>query len=227
MEFDNFGAPKNKGTEPNVRFYMDEKEDKAETHKKGILSFRSVEMCEIRFPADRQRTLVRPAHAEWKKIGGKKVTYADRFKDAYARFTAGQAPVVNGMPLAELGWLNGATRKTLNALGVYTVEQLASLEGTALSNLGMGGRELKEKAKAFLDNARDASTSVRLAAEVESLRAELERMKATPAQTGFAAMSDDELKELIAAKTGSRPRGNPSHETLVRMASEVESGVAA
>jgi hypothetical protein len=228
MEFDNYGAPKSKGTEPNVRFYVDEKEDKVATHNVGFLQYRSVEMCEIRFPADRQRTLVRPAHAECTKINGRKITYADRFPDAYQRFKQGLAPVVSGMPLAELGWLDGAKRKTLNALGIYTVEQLASLEGTALSNLGMGGREIKEKAKAFLENARDSSTAVRLAAEVEALKAQLAQVQSEKAEpTGYAAMSDDDLKELIASKTGSRPRGNPSHDTLVRMAHEVESGAAA
>ncbi|TPJ95595.1 hypothetical protein FJ872_32990 [Mesorhizobium sp. B2-5-9] len=35
------------------------------------------------------------------------------------------------------------------------------------------------------------------------------------------AMSDEELKVYIASETGSRPRGNPNHDTLVAAAKEL------
>ena len=39
--------------------------------------------------------------------------------------------------------------------------------------------------------------------------------------------SDDELKDYIASIVGSKPRGNPSRETLVRMAREAAQQEAA
>jgi hypothetical protein len=44
---------------------------------------------------------------------------------------------------------------------------------------------------------------------------------AAESPSSFEAMADDDLKSFIADKTGSRPRGQPSHETLVRMAKEL------
>ena len=42
------------------------------------------------------------------------------------------------------------------------------------------------------------------------------------ADLDFEAMADDDLKEWIAQKSGAgKPRGNPSHETLVSMAKEL------
>lgn len=223
-----------KDDRPIVEFYDDAKPDLVATKKQGIPQFLNVEMVKIRFPADRNRTLVRPAHAEWKKDRGQIVTYAMRFPEEYRRFKAGQAPVVHGMPLSEAPFLNEAQRRMLRALDVYTVEQLSSLEGVPLRNLGMNGREMVEAAKAFLDTARGSADTVRLAAENEKLRAEIDLLRhqtlaaaVAPSQTPasspgpFSDWEDELLKEFIAEKTGSKPRGNPSHGTLVQMAEEL------
>lgn len=45
-------------------------------------------------------------------------------------------------------------------------------------------------------------------------------VKAETVRAGHHELTDDELKDLIADRTGSKPRGNPSHETLVRLAIE-------
>lgn len=227
-------ATGNKDDRSIVEFYTDAKEDKAASAKEGRPIYRDVEMVRIRFPADRQRTLVRPALAEWRKVNGQIVTYAQRFPEEYRRFKAGQAPVVHGMPLKEAPFLTEAQRRMLAALDVYTVEQLAGLEGQPVRNLGPNGREMVEKAKAFLETARGSADMTRLASENETLRRQLEALQQTVAGlaasqpapaakpgTPFEAMSIDELKAAIKAATGETPRGNPSRETLIRMATEV------
>lgn len=209
---------------PIVEFYADAKEDRHASLKAGYPQFRDVEMVKIRFPADRNRTLVRPALSEWKKVQGKVVTYADRFPEQYQAFKAGQAPVVHGMPLKELPFLTEANRRMLRALEVYTVEQLASLEGQPLKNLGMNGREMKEAAAAFLAKAKGSAVDVQMAAEIAALKRQIETMQAQPAQPAptdaYAGLSDDDLKAKIKEKTGEAPRGNPRRETLVRMLEE-------
>jgi hypothetical protein len=72
----------------------------------------------------------------------------------------------------------------------------------------------------------------KLAADNVSLQAQLAEMREEVAQIREGAKArlsehplnektDEELKALIKEKTGQAPRGQPSHETLVRMAIEV------
>ena len=64
------------------------------------------------------------------------------------------------------------------AVNVYTVEQLAGISDQNLTYLGMGGRELREAARAFLQ-ASDTAQAERLAGSVETLRTENERLQDT------------------------------------------------
>ena len=101
----------------------------------------------------------------------------------------------------------------------------------------MSANALRTMAKRYMDERTKREISTH-SEDIDVLKAELERLKALiPAeQTApeeidalvaesdelFEAMSADELKAYIAGKTGEgRPRGNPSHETLVSMAKEL------
>lgn len=214
-----------------VEFYADAKEDKFASDKEGLPVFRDVEMCRIRFPADRNRTLVVRAHAEFKKQGNKIITYAMKYPRQYERFKRDLAPVVQGTPITELPFLTEAQRKTLRAREVYTVEQLADLSRTAGQGLGMGWVAMQEKAKVFLATAKDVALSAKLAGENAELLERIKRLEAgqpvAKADSRFVSWGDDELKNYIAEVEGARPRGNPSHDTLVRMAEEASQKAAA
>lgn len=182
MDFENYsGKPQDKNL-PVVEFYHDTVEDGPKSKKEGRPIYRDVEMVKIIFPADRQRTLVRPAHAEWKKMNGKIITYAIRFNEQYKRFKANDTQVVSGTPLSEAPFLTQAQRLSLKALGVYTIEQLASLTGQPLKNIGMSGLTQVEQAKAYLENAKGSADTTRLAADNAALRKTIEQMQAAAAQ---------------------------------------------
>lgn len=210
----------------------------AKTKEKGRPIYDDIEVCEIRMAGNRNTVGVFPAHDVWKweerdGFNREPVTYAMRFQKQYEAFKASGAQALEGTPLEELPFLAQGKRLELKALNVHTAEALASLDGQMLKNLGMGGRELKNQAKAYLDAASSSADVTKLAGENEALREQIEAMrrdmemlnaaKTTPAESKspFADEDDEMLKELIAEATGSRPRGNPSHETLVRMADEV------
>lgn len=188
--------------------------------REGRPIFRDREVCEIRIAGDRNFAPVVPAHDMWQRVDGEEITYAMRFKDAYARFQEGREQVAYGTPLSELPFLTEAKRAELRALKVYTAEALASLDGKPLSNLGQQGRELKNQAQAYLDSAKGSAQTVALSREVEQLREELAAMRADAAQaTPVDVPADDNverdaLKEQIFKLTGNRPRGNPSVATL-------------
>ena len=219
-----------------VRFYNDAVQNKHTSALEKRPIFDDVEMLEILIPADRSRSLVVPALAEWKRFGNRAVTYAERFGEHYKRFKANEHPIVNGTPLSELVFLSVAQRKSLQALDVYTAEQLASLQGQQLKNIGAGGMGMQQAAAAYLAKAAGATEKDieldKLRQEVADLRAAMIRGDA-PLPAGnhpsddYASMRAEALKEHIALKVGRKPQGNPSHATLVSMAQDLDREAAA
>ena len=186
--------------------------------------YRDMEVVEVRIAGDRNFAPVFPAHAMWMRVDGEEITYAQRWADAYERFTQNREQVAEGTPLSELPFLTEAKRAELRALKVYTAEALASLDGKNLKALGDMGREMKNQATAYLEKAGGSAGTVALAAEVEQLRAELAAMRGdTPPTTDYAeAQEKEDLKVQIAALAGSRPKGNPSVETLREMLADLK-----
>lgn len=207
-----------------VRFYHDAVENKFKSHEEGRPVFDDIEMCEINLPGDRARSLLTPAHSEWKRFGRKVVTYAERFKEHYARFKANEGPVVEGTPISEAPFLTMADKASLKALQVYTVEQLASLTGQSLKNIGAGGLAKQQQAVAYLATASGTADTVRMKLAIDERDAEIARLTAQLAgtQPGYESMTDEQLKEHIKTRTGARPKGNPSTATLVAMAHELD-----
>jgi hypothetical protein len=211
-----------------VKFYHDAKENKFKSHEAGRPVFDDIEMCEINFPADRAKSLFVPAHSEWKRFGTTRVTYAERFKEHYARFKLNEGPVVEGTPLSEAPFLSMAQKASLKALQVYTIEQLASLTGQALKNIGAGGLAIQQQAEAYLSTASGTADAVKMRIEIEELKRQLaERPIPEPVTDGYDDMDTEALKSHIETKTGSRPRGNPSDATLRMMARELDKEAAA
>lgn len=174
------------------------------------------EVVEIRIAGDRNYSAVVPASSMWRRIDGEEVTYAQRWPEAYARFKAGKEAIADGTPLSELPFLSEAKRAELRGLRVYTAEALASLDGKNLSALGANGREMKRQAETYLAKAAGSANDAALAAEVEELRARVAEMQADGSD------EKEGLKAQIAAISGSRPRGNPSVETLRDMLADLK-----
>lgn len=213
--------------------------DRRASKEKGRPIFKDIEVCEIRMAANRQTVGVFPAHDIWRKqeteFGDfEPVTYAMRFPEQYKKFKAGMTQAQSGTPLEELTMIPQAKRLELKALAVHTVEALAALDGQELKNLGVGGRDLKNLAQAYLDKAKGNANVSKLASENETLKTQMAEMQAQiaalskgkeatgpVASSPFFDMDADGIKEWIADVTGSRPKGNPNHETLVRMADEI------
>lgn len=176
--------------------------DEVKSKAAGHPVYKEMILCEIRIPADRNRIMVAPHWAEC-IVDGVPTTYAERFAREFLAFKEKTGPTVVGTPLHEGAFISAAKRAELRALSVHTLEALASLEGQHLKNLGMGGRELKEQAKAYLENARGSAGVTRLAAENEQLkdmlkqmREEIDAMKGVaPAQQNAGGFTQAEVNE--------------------------------
>lgn len=110
-----------------------------------------------------------------------------RFKiwlDAWRQGADG-APM--GTPVEESGLFGAAAVAQFKAAGAHTMEALAATPDSALSQLGMGGPDARERARMYLAaksggqaieavNRRIAASEQKTAAEMDKLRAENERM---------------------------------------------------
>ncbi len=76
-----------------------------------------------------------------------------RFPRQWAAFQAGQKQEIVGSRLDLLFPESPAIVENLRSVGVFTIEQLATLPDTGLQNVGMGARQWQEKAKAYLEQA--------------------------------------------------------------------------
>jgi hypothetical protein len=208
--------------------------NEAKSREAGRPIYDDMEVVEVRFAGDRNKVSVFPALAisgETEDEDGNtvKISYAERWPDQYKRFKSKQTQIMEGTPVDELPFLTQGKRAELKALSIYTAETLAALDGQPLKNLGQGGRDLKNQAQAYLDNASGSASVTKMAskiADLEALVAELRSDKEGVASSEFASWSADQIKDWIAEKIGERPKGNPSHTTLVKRADEIAIGLA-
>ena len=156
--------------------------------------------------------------------------YAERFQRQYQQFKLHAAQTKSGTPLTHAPFLTEARRAEMRAQNIYTVEALAAIDGQELKNLGQGGRDLKNAAMEFLEEAKLGAPNSALVAELEALRAKnqameedinIMKMSARPVTNEYDDMDTEALKAFIAAKTGIAPQGNVARKTLVRMAKDI------
>jgi len=209
----------------------------------GRPMFDDIEICEIRFPGSRNLSVFpATAFSHWAsdpETGEQTaITYAERFRRQYQQFKGQHAQTKQGTPLMHVPFLTEARRAELRALNIYTLEQLAGIDGIELKNLGGGGRDLKNKAMEYMAESRDNASNTMLAAELEALRArnaileedaklaQAKREEATPGGAAeFDDMSIEQLREFITTNSGHAPHGSIGRKTLIRMASDVQQKV--
>lgn len=204
------------------------------------------EVVEVRFAGSKNYAPVFPADAMWQRVDNRVISYAERWPEQYRAFKQGNPQEAMGTPL-EMLRPHGVTPEQLSlcrALRIYSIEALHSLEGPAVKTLGMNANALKEAARQFMADRAKGNDAF---AEMEGLRAriaELEARSTVPpvddfrreevadiiehaeslAMVDVATDTDDQVKERIAALTGSRPKGNPSRATLDSMLRELTQG---
>src|SRR4030095_1420159 len=99
-------------------------------------------------------------------------------------------------------------------------------------NLGLGGRDLKNLAQAYIDDAKNNNAPLlEMKARLDAVEARhqvleqdlvlLQQRKAA-AETQFDSMTDAELRDYIKTHTGVAPVGQPAHKNLVRMAVDAQ-----
>lgn len=102
----------------------------------------------------------------------------------YERYKQGAARVQEGTPLEMWPPINKAQVKEARYFEVHTVEQLAQISDSSMMRMGMGWRDLRAKAQAYLNAAKDGAIVAQQAAENKRLSDEIEALKAQIAALG-------------------------------------------
>lgn len=222
---------------PIFKYIEVENIPKSETAGHAVMETK--EVVEVRFAGSKNYSPVFPVDDMWKREGNRIVTYAERWPDQYRAFKEGNPQEAMGTPLEMLRQY-GVTPELVSlcrALRIYSIEALNHLEGQAVKSLGMNSNKLKDAARQFMADKLKGQDAY---GEIEALKAKIAELEArstvppaadsSPAEIeatvqeaddAFASLSDDDIKQEIAALTGSRPRGNPARETLVRSLKEL------
>jgi hypothetical protein len=145
-------------------FYMGTVENVARSKEEGRPIFDDKEMVRVVIPGDRLATFV----------GEVEDRHRDRWPDHYAAFKRGEQRASSGTPLEYWPIMSSAKVAEMKALNIFSVEDLANLSDALLARIGMGARELRGQAQAYLENAKAGADVARLSAEIERLKAIME-----------------------------------------------------
>ena len=123
--------------------------------------------------------------------------WIDSFHKKFEAWKAGQEPPLDGTSVKEWALLSPSQAENFITLRMLTIEDVAAMNEEAMNRYGMGGRELRDKARDWL-KGREVAESV--SKENEELKAQLATMQA-------------QLAELLEKSADDKPkRGRPFKE---------------
>lgn len=162
------------------RFFMETVENTFASEKDGRPRFTEEERVEIIIPGDLRSKFVQRVDDEVKA----------RFPVEYKAFKEGVSVPLDGTPLSEWAMVSRSQVLELAHFHILTLEQLAGVNDSHLQNLGMGARELREKARLHLQVTKDGIEPLRrMVDENFRLKDEVERLRATVAEQAAVIQS--------------------------------------
>jgi hypothetical protein len=168
------------GRPPFVTFEQRAEEDRtASIEAKGRKVFKDVDYVIIRSPGSKDTVeKIAPewlAHCDQMVSKGKwPVEWANAHRKMYGDWKAGLEIVPIGFSVRQWAGISKAQAENLVMAGVPTVEDLAAANEQALAKIGMGARQLKEKAQSYIDGAKG-----NVGEELNALRAQLSDLAQT------------------------------------------------
>lgn len=218
------------------RFFIQPMENKAKSEKAGRPIFESRRFIEMKHPGDKSWSFVEEidengcGYDRRGPNGEPGEDYSLRFPREYAAFKKGEERAAIGTPIEEWTAISRSRAAELKSSNIFTVEEYADVQDGQLVKLGMGAREEREKARAFISTAKDGADVGAMAAELARLKELVEKLTGTqpvveaPAEKPIEDCSDAELKEFIKRETGEAPRGNISRVTLLARVQDIVAG---
>ncbi len=155
-----------------VKFFIHPELSVYQSKERGVPVYNDVEMIEVFQPGEKEsvKQLVTDFHRM-------------RFPKQYENFKNGIEQSGSGTPLDLLFPSEPSTVLTLKAINVFSVQQLAALNDTGIQALPMGGRQLVERAKNYLQTSQTGADLNRMAEmqrQIAELQAALQAKTETP-----------------------------------------------
>lgn len=144
-----------------VRFFHHPQIGKFESDAAGRPIYHDVLMIEVIQPGEKES--VKVLANDWHKM---------RFPKQWDAFQKGIQAERHGTRLDHLFPSEPAQIKSLEAMNVYTVEELASISDTSIGNIPMG-RQLVDRARAYLASASSGVAHHQSQREIEDLKAQV------------------------------------------------------
>jgi hypothetical protein len=159
-----------------VRFFVKAKQDADASAKEGRPIFKEYEYIQIMMPGDRTQVNIRPLSARDK----------ERFAAQYENWKKNNSnEVLNGTPLEAWGLLSLAQIEEYRFFGIRTIEHMADLRDDIAGKIP-GATILKQKAKAFIEIAKQEAPMKRVQEELDKRDAEIAALKNALAEQGAA-----------------------------------------
>ena len=167
-----------------VTFFKHPRKDEKRTLKEGRPMYNDEDYVRIMVPGDKDSIVIRPARDMDK----------ERFAKQFAAYEKGEGEAHSGTPLKAWPMVTRGQVEELKFFGVHTVEALADLADIHVQKF-MGVGTLKDQAKAFIQNAKEAAPLVQLNAAIDQKDSEI------------AALMEavDDLKTIVTELKADKP----------------------
>jgi hypothetical protein len=170
-------------TAPFIRFVAEEVEDRNESIEKGYYVSKTIHMANV-IPAGGRDGISKPIEeliALWKQKGQhghQPMEWHDQLVRSYNAWKEGNELPEIGTPVMTFLPFSPAQRSALLAANIRTIEQCAEMNEDTMSRVGMGARELKDRAKQALSTAdKTAAENLILKAKVEEQESALKSLQ--------------------------------------------------
>lgn len=189
-----------------VEFYWEEQIQTFLTEQEGRLITKKVAMIDICTPGDRTKKIRRAVKME---SDGSSPSDIELYPKQWEAFQRQQVQIADGTALDVWPPLSRSQVTHYKSLNVHTVEQLGALSDLQTQNLGMGGRELRDKARAWLENAKTMKPIAELTSRLDQLANENEALKNQLAMMGKNDYNDANSNDAsMPPKRKGRPPKN-------------------
>lgn len=145
-----------------IEFYPESIRMGYKSEQAGRDVFEDKDFIRIQFPGDKTKEVCRAATEDDQR----------QFHNQWLQYKSSQEQTPDGMPLSQWPLCGKSDIRNLAQSGVKTVEQLAVLSDTQLQGVGAGYLALREKARAWLEAAKNAEPLAKIMAKVEKLEAD-------------------------------------------------------
>lgn len=150
-----------------VEFYQGAVEIESKSAEAGRPIFEDRDFVRIQTPGDTRTRIDRIASAKDR----------ERFPKAWAIYQRGEQVATEGTPLEEWPMVTRSQVMELKHAGIPSVEALVGVSDGNIQRLGPGYRQLREKARAYLESADAAAKATEWAREREAMQAQIAELK--------------------------------------------------